>query len=141
MMGFAGSVNGDEPHLASTYAACCALCLLYDETTSNSANNRNMNAKRENYVVNDDNNNNSNGSSSNTQWRRGNYYLRSLPRIAIKRWLLHLRNDFDGSFYVHDGGEADIRASYCVAVIVTLLDLDNPESFTSLDMREHNAVN
>ncbi|ORC87523.1 protein farnesyltransferase [Trypanosoma theileri] len=51
-------------------------------------------------------------------------HLRSIPRAAIKRWLLELRED-DGSFRVHIGGEADVRASYCVAVLVTLLQLED----------------
>ncbi|KAH8612549.1 putative Prenyltransferase and squalene oxidase repeat [Trypanosoma vivax] len=50
-------------------------------------------------------------------------YLQSLPRAAIKRWLLSLRCE-DGSFRMHVGGEVDIRASYCVSVVVTLLQID-----------------
>lgn len=57
-------------------------------------------------------------------------YLDMLPRAAIKRWLLTLRND-DGSFRVSGGGESDIRTSYCVAVITTLLALDDPSTFAS----------
>ncbi|KPI89043.1 farnesyltransferase beta subunit [Leptomonas seymouri] len=90
VIGFAGGPVHQWPHLAASYAACCALAILsvYD-----------------------------NGAS-----------LRRLPRAAIKRWLLALRND-DGSFRVHEGGESDIRASYCAAVITSLLCLDDPSTF------------
>jgi protein farnesyltransferase subunit beta len=89
-IGFAGGPVHQWPHLASSYAACCALATLasYD----------------------------------------GGASLRRLPRAAIKRWLLTLRND-DGSFRVHGGGESDIRASYCAAVITSLLCLDDPSTF------------
>ncbi|KAG5501903.1 hypothetical protein JKF63_04173 [Porcisia hertigi] len=90
VMGFAGGAAHQEPHIASSYAACCALAMLscYE-----------------------------NGAS-----------LRRLPRAAIKRWLLTLRNK-DGSFRVNGGGESDIRASYCAAVITILLGLDDPTTF------------
>lgn len=88
LMGFAGGPCAQVPHLASSYAACCALCILgYPE------------------------------------------YLTRLPRAALKRWLLSLRNK-DGGFSVHWGGESDIRASYCAAVLVTLLRLDEPGTFS-----------
>lgn len=87
LTGFAGGTLGQIPHVATSYAACCALSMLGDV-----------------------------------------HYLQQLPRAAIKRWLLHLRRE-DGSFCVHVGGEADIRASYCAAVIVTLLQLDDPSTF------------
>ncbi|KAG5499590.1 hypothetical protein JIQ42_05065 [Leishmania sp. Namibia] len=90
VMGFAGGATQQEPHIASSYAACCALAILsrYEDGVS----------------------------------------LRQLPRAAIKRWLLALRNE-DGSFRVHGGGESDIRASYCAAVMTTLLGLDDPMTF------------
>ncbi|CCW65129.1 unnamed protein product [Phytomonas sp. EM1] len=62
-------------------------------------------------------------------------YLFNLPRAAIKRWLISLRND-DCSFRVHDDGESDIRASYCAAVITTLLRLDDPATWISPPSRE-----
>lgn len=89
-IGFAGGPVHQWPHLASSYAACCALAVL--AAHGNDAT------------------------------------LRSLPRAAIKRWLLTLRND-DGSFCMHGGGEADIRASYCAAVLTSLLCLDDPTTF------------
>ncbi|CBZ27967.1 farnesyltransferase beta subunit [Leishmania mexicana MHOM/GT/2001/U1103] len=90
VMGFAGGATHQEPHIASSYAACCALAML--------------------------------------SWYDDGAPLRQLPRAAIKRWLLTLRNE-DGSFRVHGGGESDIRASYCAAVITTLLGLDDPTTF------------
>lgn len=55
-------------------------------------------------------------------------YLRALPRAAIKRWILSMRND-DGSFCMHSGGEADIRGSYCAAVVAVLLQLDDVRAY------------
>lgn len=55
-------------------------------------------------------------------------YVAQLPRLAMKRWLLELRNE-DGSFKVHRGGESDIRASYCAAVLASLLRLDEVDTF------------
>ncbi|KAK7194415.1 farnesyltransferase beta subunit [Novymonas esmeraldas] len=90
VMGFAGGAAHQEPHIASSYAACSALAILSEHA--------------------------------------GGAALRQLPRAAIKRWLLTLRNE-DGSFRVHGGGESDIRGSYCAAVITTLLGLDDPATF------------
>lgn len=90
VMGFAGGAIHQEPHVAASYAAVCALVILSGHD--------------------------------------GGASLRRLPRAAIKRWLLTLRND-DGGFRVHGGGESDIRASYCAAVMTTLLGLDDPLTF------------
>lgn len=83
---FAGSPRGKGPHLLSSYAACCALCILDVDS------------------------------------------LMHLPREGIKRWLLSIRKN-DGSFSVHRFGESDIRCSYAVAMITTLLSLDDPTTF------------
>ncbi|ESL09629.1 protein farnesyltransferase [Trypanosoma rangeli SC58] len=56
-------------------------------------------------------------------------YLHALPRAAIKRWMLSLRCK-DGSFCMHIGGEADLRASYSVAIIATLLQLDEVAAYS-----------
>ncbi|EKG06627.1 protein farnesyltransferase, putative [Trypanosoma cruzi] len=56
-------------------------------------------------------------------------YLHALPRAAIKRWILSLRCK-DGSFCLHTGGEADIRASYCAAVMTVLLQLNDVPAYT-----------
>lgn len=65
--------------------------------------------------------------------------LRHLPRAAIKRWLLTLRNA-DGSFRVHGGGESDIRASYCAAVLTSLLCLDDPATFNHVGAHQREYV-
>lgn len=85
---FAGAPRGKGPHLMSSYAALCALCIL-DVST-----------------------------------------LAALPREAIKRWLLSLRES-DGSFKVNRYGESDIRCSYIVAVVASLLCLDDSSTFPS----------
>lgn len=66
-------------------------------------------------------------------------YLQSLPRAAIKRWLLSLRRE-DGGFPVHHGGETDVRGSYCVSVIVTLLCLDDPMTWGVEEPLRNEAV-
>lgn len=49
--------------------------------------------------------------------------LDAVDRPALTRWLISLRN-FDGSFRMHRSGEVDIRATYCVACICTVFNLD-----------------
>eukprot|EP00796_Vickermania_ingenoplastis_P010470 gene10470-7275_t len=83
---FAGAPCGKRPHLLSSYAACCALCIL------------DVNS------------------------------LQALPRADFKRWLLSIRRS-DGSFPVARMAESDIRCSYAVAVITTLLGLDRSDTF------------
>ena len=78
-----GGAPGHLPHLASSYAAVCALCIV------------------------------SNGEKG---------YLGRLDRPALTRWLLSLREP-DGSFRMSRSGEVDVRASYCVAAIASLLGL------------------
>ncbi|RHW71472.1 protein farnesyltransferase beta subunit [Trypanosoma brucei equiperdum] len=96
-IGFSGGNYGQIPHLATSYAGVCSLCIL--------------------------------GCPE---------YLQALPRSAIKRWLLSLRCA-DGSFRMHIGGEADIRASYCVAVITTLLQLQDVDASSGDILREQEA--
>ncbi|RNF01843.1 putative protein farnesyltransferase, partial [Trypanosoma conorhini] len=64
-------------------------------------------------------------------------YLHALPRAAIKRWMLSLRCK-DGSFCMHIGGEADLRASYSVAVIATLFQLDEVVAYS--DGRDESLI-
>ena len=52
-----------------------------------------------------------------------------IPREAIENWLVTLRSTFDGSFRMHTGGETDVRATYCAAVISTILALDMKHVF------------
>jgi protein farnesyltransferase subunit beta len=48
--------------------------------------------------------------------------LRRVDRDALTNWFLSLRQP-DGSFAMHDGGEIDVRATYCVSVATALLAL------------------
>lgn len=82
--GFAGGPF-QLPHLATTYAAVCALTILNDSSV-----------------------------------------LEALDRDALCSWFLSLRRD-DGGYCVHHGGESDIRASYCVAVVAALLNLPHQD--------------
>jgi protein farnesyltransferase subunit beta len=52
----------------------------------------------------------------------------AIDRPAVQRWLVSLRAA-DGGFRMHRGGEVDIRASYCAAVVARLLHLDVTEVF------------
>ncbi|KAJ1674805.1 CAAX farnesyltransferase (FTase) subunit beta [Spiromyces aspiralis] len=45
---------------------------------------------------------------------------------AIYKWFMKIKQP-DGSFLVHEGGEIDVRGSYCVAVIGSLLNILTPE--------------
>ena len=48
--------------------------------------------------------------------------LHKIDRDALQNWFLSIRQ-VDGSFSMHEGGEADVRATYCVTVVTTLLHL------------------
>ena len=47
----------------------------------------------------------------------------SIDRESLANWISSLRNPQNGSFAMHEEGEVDLRASYCAAVLCTLLDL------------------
>ncbi|EGW35526.1 beta subunit of protein farnesyltransferase [Spathaspora passalidarum NRRL Y-27907] len=55
-----------------------------------------------------------------------NYQLLESIRDKIYNWLLSLKNE-NGSFVMHEYGEADTRSTYCVLVIASLLNLLTPE--------------
>lgn len=78
--GYSGG-PGQLPHLATTYAAVCSLCILGSEAT-----------------------------------------LKAIDIPAITLWFQSLRQG-DGGFAMHWGGECDVRASYCISVVVTLLGI------------------
>lgn len=84
--GFGGGI-GQEPHLATSYAAVLALSILADDPT----------------VV---------------------EYLRTIRR-PLERWMDSLMTP-RGSYRMHDGGEIDVRAVYCVTVLCSLLQLPLP---------------
>ena len=49
-----------------------------------------------------------------------------IDRAAMYQWMLSLKQP-DGSFLVHTNGEVDVRASYCVICIASLLDICTPQ--------------
>mgnify|MGYP002388462802 CR=1 FL=1 len=53
------------------------------------------------------------------------YELLKSKRESLNTWLLALKNP-DGSFCMHQGGEADMRSSYCALVVIHLLQLQTP---------------
>ncbi|PVU96651.1 hypothetical protein BB561_001045 [Smittium simulii] len=50
----------------------------------------------------------------------------SIDRNTMIQWLLQMKNS-DGSFTVHQGGEIDLRGSYCAIVVAFLLDILTPD--------------
>ncbi|CAO1618251.1 unnamed protein product [Sympodiomycopsis kandeliae] len=49
-----------------------------------------------------------------------------IDRQKLYAWIMRLKQP-DGSFTVHEGGEVDVRASYCVWCIATLTGIVTPE--------------
>ncbi|KXS16907.1 protein farnesyltransferase subunit beta [Gonapodya prolifera JEL478] len=58
-----------------------------------------------------------------------NEALNIVNRDTLYKWLLRLKQP-DGSFVVHEGGEVDVRASYCALATARLLNLLTPELTT-----------
>ncbi|KAI8871030.1 GI22551 [Ramicandelaber brevisporus] len=52
--------------------------------------------------------------------------LSGINRPALYKWMMSLKQP-DGSFRVHHGGEIDIRASYCVVTVASLLNMITDE--------------
>ncbi|EPQ27107.1 uncharacterized protein PFL1_05389 [Pseudozyma flocculosa PF-1] len=50
----------------------------------------------------------------------------AIDRQKMYRWMLSLKQP-DGSFLVHENGEVDVRASYCVVTVSTLLGICTPQ--------------
>ncbi|KAK0548301.1 CAAX farnesyltransferase (FTase) subunit beta [Tilletia horrida] len=50
----------------------------------------------------------------------------AINRAGLYRWMMSLKQP-DGSFVVHQGGEVDVRASYCVTCVSILLGICTPE--------------
>ncbi|KAI9005628.1 farnesyltransferase, CAAX box, beta [Hyaloraphidium curvatum] len=50
----------------------------------------------------------------------------SIKRPEMLSWLLSLKQP-DGSFIMHDGGEVDVRGSYCAMTVAKLLGILTPE--------------
>lgn len=50
-----------------------------------------------------------------------------IDRAGIYRFLLKMKNPVDGSFSIHEGGEYDVRATYCALSVASILNLLTPE--------------
>lgn len=55
------------------------------------------------------------------------HFLTNLDCAALDAWFMSLRND-DGGYAMHRGGECDVRASYCVAVVASILPLPSKDT-------------
>jgi protein farnesyltransferase subunit beta len=53
-------------------------------------------------------------------------FITNLDVAAIDAWFVSLRTD-DGGYAMHRGGECDVRASYCVAVVASVLPLPSKD--------------
>lgn len=97
--GFGGG-PGQMGHLMSTYAAVCALAIVGGPgpapTPDDLAHGRSVDVGRGGWDA--------------------------IDKRALYTWMLHLKQP-DGSFVVHEHGEIDVRATYCVVVVASLLGL------------------
>ncbi|XP_053991839.1 uncharacterized protein LOC128883474 isoform X2 [Hylaeus volcanicus] len=59
--------------------------------------------------------------------------LLSLNKQTFTCWLKSLRDPVTGGFFVHEGGELDIRGTYCAIAIATILDLDKEALFEDIE--------
>ncbi|KAI8319710.1 hypothetical protein GQ54DRAFT_278992 [Martensiomyces pterosporus] len=50
----------------------------------------------------------------------------TIDRGKMYQWLMTMKRA-DGSFYMHEGGEVDVRGVYCAMVIASLLNIMTPE--------------
>ncbi|CCU99128.1 unnamed protein product [Malassezia sympodialis ATCC 42132] len=101
--GFGGG-PGQLGHLMSTYAAVCALAIVGGPGPAPSAADV--------------------AAGQSVHVGRGGWD--AIDRRAMYAWMLRLKQP-DGSFLVHEQGEIDVRATYCVVVIATLLGLATDE--------------
>ncbi|WFD19917.1 protein farnesyltransferase [Malassezia caprae] len=101
--GFGGG-PGQLGHLMSTYAAVCALAIVGGPGPAPSAADV----------------------AAGHSVDRGCGGWDAIDRRAIYAWMLRLKQP-DGSFLVHEQGEIDVRATYCVVVVATLLGLATDE--------------
>ncbi|KAI8808627.1 terpenoid cyclases/protein prenyltransferase alpha-alpha toroid [Cladochytrium replicatum] len=51
---------------------------------------------------------------------------RSVRRDELYRWMLRMKQP-DGSFVMHDGGESDVRGSYCALAVAKMMGITTPE--------------
>jgi protein farnesyltransferase subunit beta len=106
--GFGGG-PGQLAHAAPTYAAVLALAIIAtscgdDDDTTNS-------------------------SSSPSQQQALDYLVQIRPKIYA--WILALQESESGAYRMHDGGEIDVRASYCLLCVAKLLQLPLQEKIAS----------
>jgi len=107
--GFGGG-PGQMGHLMSTYAAVCALAIVGGPGPCPSE----ADVDR--------------GESVGVG--RGGWA--SIDREAMYAWMMRLKQP-DGSFLVHECGEIDVRATYCVLVVATLLGICTEELVRGVD--------
>jgi protein farnesyltransferase subunit beta len=96
--GFGGG-PGQLPHAANTYAGVLVLCILSTSPAETEAEPPYPTSVR----------------------ARALEYMTSL-REPLAAWLSSLQQQ-DGSFRMHEDGEVDVRATYCAAVVASLLRL------------------
>lgn len=110
--GFGGG-PGQIPHLMATYAAVNALAIVGGPGPTPSAADVKSLQKA--------------GSALNEVggWD-------DIDRKRLHAWLMRLKQP-DGSFTVHEGGEVDVRASYCVWCIASLTGVATPELLQGMD--------
>ncbi|PWZ03477.1 terpenoid cyclases/Protein prenyltransferase [Testicularia cyperi] len=101
--GFGGGPN-QVPHLMSTYAAINALAIIGGPGPAPTPDD----------VV----------QGRSVEIGRGGW--QEIDRDAIYAWMMRLKQP-DGSFLVHENGEVDVRASYCVVCIASLLGISTPQ--------------
>lgn len=89
-------------HLMSTYAAVCALAILGGPGGAPTSDDVRL----------------------GVQEGRGGWD--AIDRVAIYDWMMRLKQP-DGSFLVHEQGEMDVRATYCVVAISMLLGIATDE--------------
>lgn len=104
--GFGGG-PGQLPHLMSTYAAVCALAIVGGPGRAPS--DADVRA----------------GASAHMGWDAIDRCVRA-DSDAMYAWMMRLKQP-DGSFLVHEGGEIDVRATYCVVVVASILGICTPQ--------------
>ena len=101
--GFGGG-PGQIGHLMSTYAAVCALAIVGGPGGAPSAADIEQ--------------------GRSVDVGRGGWDC--IEKETLYAWMMHLKQP-DGSFLVHEQGEIDVRATYCVVVVASLLGLVTEE--------------
>lgn len=111
--GFGGS-PGHIGHLMATYAAINALCIVGSPGPAPT--------REECEQV-------SAGKTTLAKLGKGGWD--GIDRKKLYEWMMRLKQP-DGSFTVHEGGEVDVRASYCVWCVATLTGVATRELFEGM---------